>query len=264
MYFKYCHILKEIESHLEKKEPFSIVRLGDGDLKLLWELHKGRVNKLKFSRSGVPHDRGDELLKIYRDGCNSASYTSSFEYYLGPSMWNRKFSSGTAEKVRKWKKIYKAIGIKNNNFCSPEIGFLFFMNHVKNNLFNLMKGRKVCVVSCYKALSRRLAKANIDATVFTIPAIGKGHYDAYSSKITQLRDDVQAKKYDLYLVAAGALGKGYSFHIKGCGGISIDIGQVAKYWISGKIADRYRGILAKADPYTFKFTSNGKKFEQFL
>jgi len=262
MYVKFKRVLRNIKSHLEFGTPFSVVRIGDGDLKLLWELKNGRINKQKFSRSGIPHKKIGELIQIYRDGCNSATYTSSFEHYFTPRMWNRKFSSGTADKVRQWKKVYRQLGIENTKFCSPEIGFLFFINEVKFNLFNQMKGKKVCIITNYKHLKRKFDNSGCDVDVFTIPGIGKGHYSVYHENVSKLKGMID--DYDMFLVSAGALGKGYSFHIKSAGGIVIDVGQITRYWISGAIADRYKGILTKADNYTVKFTKKAEKFAKFL
>ena len=156
------------------------------------------------------------------------------------------------------------MGITNDHFCSPEIGFLFFIQDIKNNLFNLMKDRKVCIITCRKNVTKRLQRENIDASTFLIPAVGKGHYNVFGTRVQQLQEYVRDKRYDLYLISAGALGKGYSYHIKTSGGISVDIGQVDKFWVNGKIAARFKGILMKADPYTFKFTKKGEKFRKFL
>ena len=75
---------------------------------------------------------------------------------------------------------------------------------------------------------------------------------------------VSRGKHDIYLNAAGALGKGYSYHVKDAGGICIDIGNVAQFWSNGFIVNRYKSILVKSDPYTFKFTQKGEKFRKFL
>ena len=208
MYHKFQHVLNDIEHHLNVGEPFSILRVGDGDLKLLWDIHYGKVNKQKFQRSGIPKDKAQFVIDIYRDGCNNANYTSSFDVYYTDKMWNRKFSDGTKIKVMNWKEVYKNIGIENDNFCSPEIGFLLFLHDVPNNLFNQMIGKKVCIITCYKNAATKLQRAGIDARTLLIPAVGKGHYKVYAERVKQLRKMVSRNKHDIYLNAAGALGKG--------------------------------------------------------
>lgn len=263
MYYKVGHVLKDIEFHLNENKPFSLVRVGDGDLKLLSGLHKGRINKQKFRRSGIPERDSNQVLKIYRDGCNNANYTSSFEHYSTYRMWNRKFSKGTTSKVKAWKSIYADVGITNKNFCSPEIGFLLFLKDIENNLLNLLTNKKVCIITCYKNLATKFGE-RLNANVFVIPAIGRGHYRVYGTRLQLLEEFVRSKRFDIYFVSAGALGKGYSDHIRGAGGISIDIGQVAAFWNNGNLAGRFRGILRKADQFTFKFTKKGEKFRKFL
>ena len=78
-------------------------------------------------------------------------------------------------------------------------------------------------------------------------AIAYFHSKGYEDKVKELRKIVKSGEVDIFLVSAGALGKGYSYHIMECGGISLDIGQAVKYWIDGSIAERFRGILTNSD-----------------
>lgn len=264
MLYKLNHILNDINCHLEEKKPFSLVRVGDGDLKLLWDIHLGKVNKQKFERSGIPEDQGQFVIDIYRDGCNTANYTSSFDEYYTEAMWNRKFSKGTRIKIKNWKEVYKNVGITNRNFCSPEIGFFFFLKNVKNNLINQMKGRNVCIITSYKRVDIKLKRIGINAELFSIPGINQGHYSSYNHNVKTLKKLVAKGKFDIFLNAAGALGKGYSYHIKEAGGICIDIGNVARFWCNGAIVGRYKKILIGASANTFQFTKHGKKFERHI
>lgn len=257
-------ILSDIEKHMNNKEPFSIVRIGDGDLKLLDELVRGKINVGKFNRSGIPHEEGKWVLKIYRNSCNEANYTSSFEMYYTDKFWGRKFSPGTRKKVEKWEDLYRRVGITNKNFCNPEIGHLLFLDENKN-LLNLLSGKSVCLLTCFPRCARiagKVGKAK-EVNIIKIPPINKGHYSKYREINNEILKNI--KKTDIFLVAAGAIGKAYSLTIKNNGGMSIDVGQVLNTWAGKPIAGRFKHILKPGNkPGTFKLTDRANKFRKFI
>lgn len=261
MLYKIDHIRDDILDHVENKQPFSLVRVGDGDLKLLVELLNDKVNPVKFNRSGIPNDKGKEILRIYRNACNSANYTSSFEMYYTKEFWGRKFSSGTKKKVKGWRKIYKNVKIANTNFCNPESGHLLFLDDV--DLLNNLKGKKICLITCFKRLGKLLRKKGFDADVIEIPGLYSGHFTKHRkilNKITQRVEEI-----DIFLIGAGALGKAYSNGIKKSGGVAVDVGQVLNAWSGENIAGRFRGILTlNRKTLLFSLTSRAKKFRQYI
>lgn len=261
MLYKVNYIKKDIISHINNKEPFSLVRLGDGDLKLLLALVDGKVNPIKFNRSGIPHSHGKQILKIYRNGCNNSNYTSSFEMYHTDEFWNRKFSPGTKNKVQRWKGIYRRVGITNENFCNPEIGHLLFLDDV--DLMNDLQDKRICLVTCFPQLRKQLKKKGFNIRVIQIPALNSGHYIQYRkicNRIEKIVDDV-----DIFFIGAGALGKGYSNIIKKAGGVSVDVGQVLNVWAGRRLAGRFRGILrVNRKNLTFRLADGVKKFRRYL
>jgi hypothetical protein len=263
MLYKLDHILDDLIDHLENKDPFSILRLGDGDLKLLDELIRGKINPGKFKRSGIPEDKGKWVLNLYKNGCNSANYTSSFEMYNTDKFWNRYFSPGTGDKVRRWKKIYKEIGITNQNYCNPEIGHLLFLSG-EDNLLKYIKGKRVCLITCFGGVSKRLKNVGVEnINTILIPSINHGHYSAYNRTTKEIIK--RNKETDIFLMGAGALGKGYAKTIKDHGGICIDIGQVMNAWAGKRIAKRFKGILLPTKKRVlFKLSSKAQKFKKFL
>jgi len=263
MLFTLDNILNDIEGHLKKKRKFSIVRIGDGDLKLLDELNKGKVNPEKFKRSGIPFKRKDWVRNMYRNACNAANYTSSFEMYYINKFWGRKFSPGTKDKVINWKAIYEKAGITNLNHCNPEIGYLIFLEEHRN-LMNLLQGKRVCLITCFPRAAKVIKKNGAkEVKTIIIPPIHRGHYDKYGEITKEIVSCID--QFDIFLVGAGALGKGYSLTIKNHGGISIDIGQVMNTWAGKEIAGRFRHVLRRSKKNgLFKLTPRAEKFREFL
>lgn len=261
MLYKADHIKDDIITHINDKKSFSLVRVGDGDLKLLAKLIEGKVNAVKFNRSGIPHGNGKEILKIYRNACNNANYTSSFEMYYTPEFWGRNFSPGTKRKVKGWKGIYKKINITNENFCNPEIGHLLFLDDI--NLMKDLKDKKICLITCFKNLGKQLKKKGYDTKVIIIPGLNSGHYLKYPKVIQNIKNKVD--EVDIFFIGAGALGKGYSNIIKKEGGVAVDIGQVMNVWAGENLAGRFGGILRVNTPkLTFHLTDKVKKYRRYL
>lgn len=262
MLYTVNYILSDIEKHLKSEKPFSLVRVGDGDLKLLDSLVKGNINKVKFNRSGIPENKLRWLLRIYRRSCNNANYTSSFEMYYSDKFWVRKFSPGTKNKVQNWKELYNRVGITNNNYCNPEIGFLLFLRNEKN-LLDVIKDKKICLITCFSKPEQILKNKGFDVRTILIPKIGSGHYSKYKEIVSEIKGVIP--KVDIFLIGAGALGKGYALVIKNSGGIAIDIGQVMNVWNGTRVPNRFKGVLSKSRKHlTFSLTNNSQKYREFF
>jgi len=262
MLYNLNHILKDIEYHLNNKKPFSLVRLGDGDIKLLHSACQGIVHNDKFRRQGIPGSDLNIVIQIYRKSCNNANYISSFDVYFDGNFWSRKSSSGTRKKLESWKKIYKKIGIQNQSYCNPEIGFLLFLRS-KYNLFNLIKDKKICLITCFKSIELKLRKLNYDVNTILIPKIYSNHYSKYKPNKLLIKSSIE--KNDIFLIGAGGLGKGYSKVIKRNGGIAIDIGQVFNSWAGSVIPPRISKYMKLNEKdLTFRFTKIGEKFREWI
>lgn len=262
MIYNCSHILQDIKNSVENKIPFSIVRLGDGDIKLLVSALKGDTNNPKFRQQGIPPGTANEILDIYKHSCNTANYISSFDIYFSDDFWYRNLSPGTRNRMAKWKGIYQNVGIENESYCNPEVGFFFFLNQ-DFSLFNILKGKEICLITCYPVVEKRLKKIGISSRVLQIP----GRYSNHYSRFQQIKRDLkkQIDSVDIFLIGAGALGRGYSYAIKRKGGIAIDIGQVFDAWTFFSLPDRLKGILTiNKTNLNFSFTNKYKKFESMV
>jgi hypothetical protein len=254
------HIKEDIIEHVNEKKPFSIVRVGDGDLKLLASLIEGKVNRVKFDRIGLPDDKGNHILNIYKNACSNANYTSSFEMYYTPKFWSRDFSPGTKKKVLNWKAIYRKAGIKNDNYCNPEVGFLLFLSDV--NLLASLKDKRICLITCYRNLERKFRKAKYNSGIIQIPKLYSGHYRKYGKIVKRIKASVD--DFDVFFIGAGVLGRGYCDVIKNSGGVAVDIGQVMNTWSYGKLPKRFKGKLTKSGNFLYDLNGKTKKFREYI
>ncbi len=261
MFYKTDHILNDLRDHIKNKKPFSIVRLGDGDLKMIKIMLRGDYAARKFRQQGIPNTKEafDELLKIYRRSCNNANYISNFDVYFNKKiLWKRNVKPKTLAKMEDWRKVYRDIGVNNTNYCSPEIGVYLFLNR-RTNLFNLMKGSKVCLITCFPNVESKMRRLGYNVDTFLIPGRNGNHQKHYNKKIIKLKRIIG--KYDFFIVGAGAYGRGYSLCIKRNGGIAVDVGQVFDVWNTRKLPDRLRGLVRyDAKNMIFILTDRGKMY----
>lgn len=258
------YIGKDIIEHLKNKKPFSLVRIGDGDLRLMKNIDKiklfkeGKIEILeigyirKFRQQGIEPKKIPDIYEIYEESCNNANYISGFDCWLdSPDYWNRKTGSKAAKKVLKnWKQTYEKMNIINENYCNPDINFHLFM-HENFNLLNFIKNEKICLITPWVGAIKRLKKCGFNVDHIKIP-----HMNLKGTKIKDVKDITKLSEgkiwhstlYDnikneisekcnncsIFFVGSGTLGRGYCDHIKKCGRISIDIGKVMDSWHIGE------------------------------
>ena len=92
-----------------------------------------------------------------------------------------------------------------------------------------------------------------------------GHWqNQYENSFNQVIDLIKnsAKSYDVWLVAAGELGRIYTGMIKECGGRAVDIGFVAEFWLGQDIHPRLSHFMYRSELnlLELKLTDEGMKY----
>jgi len=269
MYYKLNQVLDDIDYHITNKIPFSIIRLGDGDISILKELVSGEFNSKRSKREGYKKKDKDDILSIYRESCNNANYVSGFEMFLNNKMFWRSanppkmITPECANDVRDWKNIYKVSGITNTNFIHPDLGWQMFLQEAQN-LFHIIKGHRICLITCFpKAVKVLENKKGIKANIIIIPGRFKNHYSSH----TRIKKEIKqmSKKYDVFLVGGGAVGRGYSNHVKKMGKVAIDIGKIFDMWVGKTWIKVYRKwVIPHKQTLDFSLTPEGQKFRKYL
>jgi hypothetical protein len=267
MFFKLNHILNDIELHIQKEIPFSIVRLGDGDLQILNELNTGNFSSVRSKRESYNVTNSKELLNTYITSCNNANYLSGYDMYLNSEFWRSCnppsiISKDCISLILNWKNFYLSLGITNNNFCSPELGWQLFLRRKKHkNLLNILSNRKVVLITCFPKASTILKNSGVDVSVISIPGRFGNHY----SKINFVKQQIKGliKNRRIFLIGAGAWGRGYSNYIKQLGGVAIDIGKVCDMWAGKKWIPQYRPYVI-SNGIIFQITKSGSQYLKFF
>lgn len=267
MFFKLNHILNDIKYHVDNNLPFSIVRLGDGDLQILNELNTGNFSSTRSKREAYNVTNSKELLNTYISACNNANYVSGYDMYLNREFWRSCnpiviISKDCVPLITNWKNFYLSLGITNEKFCSPELGWQLFLRRKKRpNLFQILYGKKVVLITCFPKASSKLKNSGIDTAVISIPGRFGNHYSKINDVKQQILDHLKTRK--IFLIGAGAWGRGYSDFVKQHGGIAIDIGKVCDMWAGKKWIPQYTPYVF-SNGLTFQLTQKGKEYLKFF
>lgn len=233
-------ILTELNECILKKKPFSIIRFGDAIYGIVsvyrcpnlidsgkWKGRKGkRLSRAILGQLTIPQQNRRRLCRRIVIAANRANFIDSYDAYR---LLNRRRLGILG---RKWKEIHSESGINNTSYCSCFIHYFSIVDG-EYNLLDIMKNRRIfCItsqLSCINKL-REVSGASVIDT-YQIPRRGrKGrHYKDHFRKIMSLIQN-NAKRYDLFLIGAGFLGKIYCDEVKRCGGRSFDAGRLFDFW----------------------------------
>jgi len=265
-------ILKDLDNCIINKDPFSLIRFGDGGLKFIYAMLHNEYNQLNqiIYKEGLPREKLLDIFELWGYYARQANYIDSPKIYSTDKFWprikgpNKPMNKKTREKFIIWKELYECAEFDNENYCNPEINFLSILKrNKKKNILDIMKDRKICIITTFPKVKDNLTEYNID----TIQIVG--HYESqYENSFLNVVETIKEKanEYDLWLVAAGELGRIYSGLIKEEGGRSFDLGFVIEYWIHSEIPIRLQTFLdvCENNKLHMILKEDGLKYKNFI
>jgi len=268
-FHRVCDILGELERCIEYKLPFSHLRFGDGGIKFLHAVLVNDKEQLNIiiKKEGLPPHKIIEIFEMWGYYARQANYIDSPEVYFTGKFWPRikkagkPINSETEVKMRDWYKLYDDSEFDNENYCNPESNYLMAlrMPYRQKNLLDLMKDRKVCIITVFPEIVQPLEEYNVD--VIKIAGHWQNQYENSFNNIVDIINDY-TNKFDLWLIAAGELGRIYTGLIKECGGRAIDIGFVIEFWLGQNVHPRLSHFMTRNpnNPLELRLTDEGKKY----
>jgi hypothetical protein len=264
-------VLLKLEKCIDQNKPFSLIRFGDGLVKIIHALtyHDNEQLVLCLKKEGIPKNKVVEYLEIIGRYARQADYIDFIEIYFTNNFWSKcgkNFSQVklfTIERMKQWKQLYSRFNIQNDNFCNPEISYLSCLKlENQKNIYDILKGKKVCFISTFKKMGVILPFKYDSVQIV-------GHYqNHYENSYYNTLDFIHknANKYDCFLVCAGELGRIYSGVIKENGGRSFDFGSVVNYYNEKEIRSRITTFIkpSSKNDYEFELTIHGIKYKKFL
>ena len=271
---KVSDILKDLEDSIDERRPFSLIRFGDGGIKLIHSYYF-RDNKQLYEicrKEGLPSDRVDYIIKLWARYANEADYIDCLDVYSSKHFWGKykkgfvQASDKTLVRMRMWKELYSRAGfdIHKAKYCNPEVNYLMCVVFPgKKTILEIMKDKKICcITSCPQAMEK-LSDYNID--VIEIVGHYEKHFTKSFSNVVSLIEG-RANLYDFWIVGAGELGRVYSGLIKGKGGRTIDMGFVIDYWYNQELPARLKEFINPhpLDKLKLVLTKYGKPYAEHL
>jgi hypothetical protein len=271
---KTAEILNRLEYSIKNKKSFGLVRFGDGTAKAIHAfLNKDYQQIINISeQEGIPISVFERIIDFWKTSANYCDYIDTPEVYFSNKFWSRTkgskkkpMSDKTIMRLKMWKKLYSNIGIINESYCNPEINFLscIISKYGRISLPDLIKNKKICCVTSRCDVNKKLPNYDID--VLKINGKFENQYINSFGKVVE-KIDTDAQNYDIWLIAAGELGRIYPGLIKFKGGRAFDIGSLIDFWCGEDIPSRLKAYLTrtKHNPLKFALTPNGKEFSNFI
>lgn len=261
-------ILEKVDNCIRYKMPFSHIRFGDGGIKLIHAMLNKDILQLNqiIQKEGLPSHKIVEIFELWGYYSRRADCIDTPEVYFDGSFWPRikkpgkPINADTEYKMRIWKELYLRAEMDHDTYCNPESNCLMIVDILEQKtIFDIMKNRKICIITACPDVKSVLPEYDIDI----VPIVGQWE-NQYENSFKDTVDYINktAKEYDLWLVAAGELGRLYSGMIKENGGRSVDMGFVIEYWLDGYIHPRFKSFIRPSisDRRMLRLTHEGAKY----
>jgi len=252
MIYKIDDILGKLEKCIIYKIPFSHIRFGDGGIKFLDAILRGNFEQLEIiiKKEGLPATKVVEIFELWGYYTRQADFIDCPEMYFDDTFWPRIKKKGksineiTKRKMLQWPQLYHDSEFDIKNYCNPESNYLMTLRRPgnKKNILDLMKNRKIALITAKPKVKEYLSKYSIDIIKIV------GHYEnQYTNSYHEVIDIIKhrATEYDFWLVAAGELGRIYTGTIKENGGRAVDIGYIVEFWSGESLHPRLTSFLRR-------------------
>ncbi|MGB1262268.1 MAG: hypothetical protein ACPG52_05095 [Cognaticolwellia sp.] len=258
---------EKLLSIIEKKEPFSFIRLGDGEGALLQFSGDSTFFDVQYLSEHFGLDctlkETLEVKKILRETILNSDIVG-----VRSDVVNVNFSSGNIENseiflndfknsfhlrnvdksicyadARRISMLHKSVAEINFNqateFVCASIGWDAYPSGALSYIFS--QQNKIGIISSRKGLDRVISNAlGVDVIQYAIPdkfeLVQDYNTRHYPSVYKKLIENIKVEFPGMvFIVAGGIVGKGYCHEIKKKGGIALDLGAVVDAWV-GKLS----------------------------
>lgn len=249
---------------IQTKTPTSIIRLGDGegiflDYETFLLQHQKEdmttIQKRWWGESRIPDSEITGIQNKIKQSINNADV-------LGIPNLLRMVKSN--EQIKTKKSVHHrgllAINYYLEKSYQPNQNTVLTSCHLQNdfevwNLYNYIftDVKRLKIITCHKGVDKLLFSkfGIVDTEVITIPpesfhshkfGVHQKVNSHYPDFFNQMHQKINCNQGDIYLVAAGFLGKIYCGYIKQSGGIGIDIGSVVDLWMNYKTRKAHKHL----------------------
>lgn len=271
---KIRNIIMHFDSAIKERFPLNLIRFGDGGVKFIHSFIFNDIDQLNSicKREGMPLNKVSKIIHMWSDAATYADYIDSPEIYFDGRFWPRMrtpkkdITKKTRERMLMWDDLYGRLEFENYNYCNPESNYLSVLR-VDNwvNILDVMKNRKICIITAKTKIKAVLSSYGYDVDVIEIVGHNENQYENSYDKVMKYIEQ-KVNQYDLFLIAAGELGRIYSGRIKELGGRCFDIGFIIEFWLGQRIHTRLWPFMIRScdNPLELKLTKKGQTYEKFI
>lgn len=271
---KIRNILTHLDSSIKERSPFSLIRFGDGGIKAIhaYLFNDSKQLAIISQKEGILLHKYNMLMDGWVKTATYSDYIDSQEMYFDGRFWPRirnihkSMTQKTKERMLMWDDLYGRMEFENYNYCNPESNYLSVLRvDGWKNILDIMRDRRICLITAKPHVKSILRSRGYDVDILKIV----GHYEnQYENSYKNVMKYIEQKanSYDLWLVAAGELGRLYSGAIRSFGGRCFDIGFIIEFWMGQNIHPRLKPFMIRScnNSLELKLTDKGKKYEEYI
>ncbi len=226
-------VLSNLNDCINKRKPFSTIRLGDLGLRYLYDYF---FNEKDFTHVGfkhpdlaIPNDKiGRKLIEELIESMKKADYIDHPDLY-----------KGALSDLYKWRgildwadEVYNKARIINNKtkFCSSLQGYLSFVFDFELNLYDIMKGRKILYVGPHDSLEELNRRNPFQPKELGFYQLSLSNdFNERYEVMNNFTKNFDPNYWDLVLVTGSLYGRTIIGRIKKMGGRAFDLGQAISF-----------------------------------
>lgn len=266
--------MTHLDSSIKERSPFCLIRFGDGGIKFIHAFLFDDIEQMIpiSIKEGLPLNKIACIAEQWAHAATHANYIDSPEMYFDGRFWPRirkahkSITRKTEERMLMWEDLYGRLEFENYNYCNPESNYLSVLRGNNwLNILDIMKKRKICIITAKPEIKSVMLEHGYNVDIIEIVGHNKNQYEnSYHNVMKYIEQN--ANQYDLFLVAAGELGRVYSGKISELGGRCFDIGFIIEFWIGERIHPRLWPFMKRSitNPLELRLTERGRKFERYI
>jgi glycosyltransferase involved in cell wall biosynthesis len=226
-------VLEQLNRRIIYKEPFSLIRLGDLNLRYLDSYFNDPKDFVHVGTEhrdiAVPNNEvGLKLMKELIEGLKEADWIDHPDTY-----------KGTFNYLYNWRGIftrcnetYNKTGMDfvNKNFCSSIQGYLSLVKDFSFTLYDIMKDRKILFVAPYDTLGELNTRKDLKVSKYQFYQLSLSNdYNERYSSMEGFFKSFNPNDWDVVLVMGGFYGRIIISRIRKLGGRAFDLGQAVRF-----------------------------------
>jgi len=225
------HILSELRTTISRKTPFSLMRLGDLNLRFF----SGYLDKTKdfphicneHPDIAMPSPKvGEELAAEMIPYLNNANYIDHPELYKG--VFNPLYRWRSP--LGRCSEIYAKLGITNQSYCCSLQSYLSVVKGFEINLYQVLKDKKVFYIGPWDGLKTVIEKKKLQVSEYNYYplSMSANHNERYVTMNNALKG-VDINYWDVFIICGSVYGRIINGRIKRAGGRAFDLGQASNF-----------------------------------